>query len=111
MEIKVEKKNFEVELADNFLKRAWGLSLREEGKMLFKFPRPTKARIDMALLSRPLYLYFFDSNKNLIHIDRAEPWGWNPKTWCFYRPEEPYKYLLESFKDLGLEEGDGLDLS
>ncbi|MFO7793542.1 MAG: DUF192 domain-containing protein [Candidatus Nanohaloarchaea archaeon] len=111
MKIKVEDQELNVELADNLLKRAWGLSLRNEGKMLFKFPRPTKAKIDMVLLSVPLYLYFFDSEKELIHTEKAMPWGWNPRTWAFYRPEKRYQYLLESFENLGLEKGDKLNLS
>lgn len=106
MELKIEGEVFDVELADSFLKRAWGLSLREDGKMFFKFSRPTSARIDMMLLSDPLYLYFFDSEKKVIHIERAEPWSFNPKSWSFYRPEEKYQYLLESFEELSLEEGD-----
>lgn len=111
MEIKISDQTYEVEVAESFLKRAWGLSLRKEGKMLFKFPRSTNAKIDMALLSKPLYLYFFDSEKELIHIEKARPWTWNPRTWSFYRPKEKYQYLLESFEDLDIEEGDRLTLS
>ena len=110
MEIKIDGKDFEVELADSFMKRAWGLSLRKEGEMLFKFPRPTTAKIDMALLSKPLYLYFFNSDKELIHSEKAEPWSWNPKTWNFYRPEEKYQYLLESFEELDIDESCKLEL-
>ena len=111
MKVKIDGQKFDVEIADNLLKRAWGLSMREEGKMLFKFPRPTKAKIDMALLSKPLYLYFFDSERNMIHKERAEPWTWNPNTWNFYRPVERYRYLLESFEKLDIEKGDRLNLS
>jgi len=57
----------------------------------------------MALLSKPLYLYFFNSDKELIYSEKAEPWSWNPNTWNFYRPEAKYRYLLESFEDLDLE--------
>ena len=110
MKINVDKKGFEVEIADSFLKRAWGLSLRKEGKMIFKFPRPTTAKIDMALLSRPLYLYFFNSDKELIHSEKAEPWSWSPETWNFYRPEGKYQYLLESFEALDIDESCKLEL-
>ncbi len=101
----------EAEVADNFLRRAWGLSFRKKGKMLFKFPFPVKASIDMMMLSKPLYLYFFDSEKKLIHIEKASPWNWNPKSWKLYRPNEKYQYLLESFEELELEKGDNLVLS
>ncbi len=110
MKVKIDGQKFDVEIADNLLKRAWGLSMREEGKMLFKFPRPTKAKIDMALLSKPLYLYFFNSDQELIHSEKAEPWGWSPQTWNLYSPEEHYIYLLESFEKLELSEGDKLKI-
>lgn len=110
MEIAVDGKEYEVELADSFISRAKGLSLRKKGKILFKFPRPTRAKIDMALLSKPLYLYFFNSDRELIYTEKAEPWSWNPKTWHFYRPEEKYQYLLESFENLELEKGEKLEI-
>jgi uncharacterized membrane protein (UPF0127 family) len=109
VKIDVRGEEIEVEVAENILSRAKGLSLRKKGKMLFKFPRPTRAKIDMMLLSDPLYLYFMDSEKEIIGVQRAEPWSWDPRTWNFYSPERPYRYLLESFKDLGLKEGDKID--
>ncbi|MFP4038534.1 MAG: DUF192 domain-containing protein [Candidatus Nanohaloarchaea archaeon] len=109
MKIKAGEQEYDVEVADTFLSRAKGLSFRDEGKMFFRFSRPTNARIDMMFLSRPLYLYFFDSERKLIHSEKAEPWSFNPKTWRFYRPEKRYQYLLESFEDLGLEEGDRIN--
>jgi len=104
MEIQIGDQKFEVQVADNFWKRAKGLSFRKEGKMLFKFPGPTNAKIDMAFLSKPLYLYFFNSGGELIHVEKALPWSWNPKTWKLYSPDKKYQYLLESFEKLDLEE-------
>ena len=77
--------------------------------MLFAFDSPTRANIDMMFLSKPLYLYFMSSEKEVIDIQRAEPWGWNPQTWRLYSPNRPYSYLLESFDDLELEEGDEVE--
>ncbi len=108
--IKAGKKELEVEIADNVFNRAKGLSFREEGKMLFKFPFPVKTSIDMMFLSKPLYLYFFNSDKELIHKEKALPWAWNPKTWKLYRPNQKYQYLLESFEPLELEKNDKLVL-
>ena len=104
--IKTENSKHKIKVSDNFLTRAWGLSLKKEGKMLFKFPRNTRAGIDMMLLSRPLYLYFANQEKEIIHKEKAEPWTWNPKTWKTYRPRKKYKYLIESFEPLELEKGD-----
>lgn len=100
---------FEVDTADNFWTRALGLSFRSDGKMLFRFPRDTRAKIDMMLLSKPLYLYFMDVEKTVIDVQKAEPWGWNPRSWNLYAPSTRYRYLLESFEKLEIEEGDRLE--
>ena len=107
-EVRVGEEKFESYLADSFLKRFWGLSLKKKGKMLFVLPWDTKAGIDMMLLSRPLHLYFIDSEKKVVDIKKAEPWTWNPKTWRIYRPETRHRYLLESFEKLDIQEGDKL---
>ena len=105
MEIDTGDKIIEAEVADTMLKRAKGLSLRESGKMLFKFSSDTNASIDMMLLSEPLYLYFMNSDREVIDVQKAEPWTRNPKTWKLYSPDRAYRYLLESFEDLDIEEG------
>jgi len=109
MKIEFKNEEFEVELADNLLTRAKGLSFRSEGKMLFKFPRDTRGKIDMVFLSKPLYLYFMDSDRKIIDIQKAEPWSFDPRSWRLYSPGRPYRYLLESFKELELDEGDKIE--
>lgn len=104
--IEVNDEEFEAEVADTIYTRAKGLSFRTQGKMLFKFSRDTNGKIDMVFLSKPLYLYFLNSDKEVIDIQKAEPWGFNPKTWKLYSPDRPYRYLLESFEKLDVEEGD-----
>ncbi len=106
--IKHQNKKIEVEVADNPITRAWGLSLRENGKMLFKFPRETKSKVDMMLISKPLHLYFLNSEKKVVNTQKAEPWTFNPKTWKLYSPQQKYRYLLESFKPLKIQEKDQL---
>lgn len=108
IEIQAGEEKFEVELADGLLSRAKGLSFRSSGKMLFKFGYDTNASIDMMFLSEPLYLYFLNAEKEVIEVQKAKPWSWNPKTWKLYYPEDSYRYLLESFEPLGVEEGDNL---
>jgi uncharacterized membrane protein (UPF0127 family) len=105
MKIEIKDKEMDVEVADSVLKRALGLSFRKKGKMLFRFPRDVRAPIDMMLMRDPLYLYFMNSEKEVIHVEKAEPWYRLPRK-LFYRPEEKYRYLLESFDNLGIEEGD-----
>ncbi|WP_414836631.1 hypothetical protein [Candidatus Nanohalococcus occultus] len=98
-----------VELADSLIRKFWGLSFRSEGKMLFDFGVKTNAFIDMMLLSDPLYLYFLDSERKVIEKMEAEPWGFDPRSWKLYRPDRKYRYLLESFEELELDQGDTVD--
>jgi len=95
----------EAEIADTSWKRTKGLSLRKKGKMLFKFPENVEAPIDMMLMRKNLYLYFINSEKEIIHVGKAEPWYKLPKKF-FHRPDEDYRYLLETFESLDLEVGD-----
>ena len=106
IEIEASKEKFKAELADNILKKSWGLSMRNKGKMFFVFSRPGRPPIDMMLVQRPLYLYFLDSGKEVVDVQFAEPWTFDPRTWRIYRPEVDAKYLLESFEELDLKEGD-----
>ena len=105
MKLTLPENEIEVEVADNTLKRAIGLSLRKKGKMLFKFPRETQAPIDMMLMRDDLHLYFMNQEKEIIHVEKAEPWYKLPKK-LFHRPQKEYRYLLESFEELNLKEGD-----
>lgn len=109
IKLEVDGTEVEVELADTFFLRAKGLAFRESGKMLFKFSADTRSPVDMMLLSYPLHLYFIDSEKKVIDVQKAEPWSWDPRTWNVYRPEDSYRYLLESFEPLDLEPGDEIE--
>lgn len=108
MEVELSDREIEVEVANTALKRGLGLSLRSKGKMLFVFPSDTRAPIDMMLMRKSLHLYFMDSSGEVIHVKKAEPWYRLPEKF-FHRPEEKYRYLLESFEDLEIREGDRPD--
>ncbi|MBY6293944.1 hypothetical protein GLU60_00985 [Nanohaloarchaea archaeon H01] len=109
IQISTDDLEFEAELADNLISRMKGLSFRSSGKMLFVFPRETRAKIDMMFLSKPLYLYFLNSKKEVIEVQRAELWTYDPRTWKFYSPDQRYRYLLESFENLKIKEGEDLN--
>lgn len=109
--ITVNGEAFEAEVADDFFTRAKGLSFRSEGKMLFKFSRDTTASIDMMLVSRPLHLYFMDSSGEVIDVQEARPWSFDPRAWKVYSPDRPYRFLLESFEELEVSEGDVMEFS
>ncbi|PSG99745.1 MAG: hypothetical protein BRC28_03135 [Nanohaloarchaea archaeon SW_4_43_9] len=51
----------------------------------------------------------FSSDKEVIEVQKAEPWSWSPRTWSLYYPGQKYSYLLESFENLGIEEGDRIE--
>lgn len=110
MKIDIGERKVEAEVADSVWKRALGLSLRKRGKMLFKFPGDTYAPIDMMLMRRKLFLYFMNSEKEIIHVEEALPW-YNLPNKLLHRPEESYRYLLESFEELHLEEGDIIEFN
>lgn len=107
--VEVCDNKFEAELADSLLKKSWGLSMQEKGKMLFVFSSPGRPLIDMMLVQERLHLYFLDSEKKVVDVQLAEPWTLDPRTWKVYRPSEDSKFLLESFEDLELEEGDEVE--
>lgn len=106
--ISISDHKFEVELAERVWERAWGLSFRDEGKMLFAFPRDITGGFHMATLSIPLQMTFIDSDKKVIEVKRAEPWTWHPKTWKIYKPEEKFRYVLETSEFYKIERGDRL---
>lgn len=106
-----DSKSIEADLADSLLKKSWGLSRRTKGKMLFVFIKPGRPAIDMMLVSEPLNLYFLNEDKEVVDVQYAQPWTLDPRSWRLYRPENASKYLLESFEDLDLEEGDTVDFS
>jgi uncharacterized membrane protein (UPF0127 family) len=107
MKIGFSEGEIEAEVADTVSKRGLGLSFRKRGKMLFKFPEDTRVPVDMMLMRDSLYLYFMNSDKEVIHAEKAEPWYKLTKK-LFHRPEEKYRYLLESFEELDIQEGDKL---
>lgn len=110
VDISTEHVDFSAEVADTFLKRSWGLSFRTKGKMLFKFSQDTRANIDMMLLSETLWLYFLNAENKVIDVQKAKPWSMDPRTWRLYSPEVPYRYLIESFEKLEIEEGDRIQI-
>lgn len=104
--IKLGSHELLVEIARSPLEKMKGMSFRKEGKMLFVFNGEVRDGLHMATLSIPLQMIFFNSDKEIIEVKRAEPWSTNPKTWNTYRPEDPYGYVLESSEFLDLSIGE-----
>lgn len=108
VDIEKDGQQFEARLADNLLTHFIGMRFRGSGKMLFRFYSESRPGIDMLLVPKTLHLYFLDEKKVVVDVQKAEPWTLNPSSWSFHRPSEESKYLLESFDQLDLEEGDQL---
>lgn len=108
-EIELGNNRFEVDLADRTIDHFIGMRGQKEGKMLFDFGKERNYRIDMFLVRTNLYLYFINSDKEVVEKKQAFPWTWDPRTWRFYNSEQDYRYLLESSSDLDLEKGEKLE--
>jgi len=109
IELKAEDRSFEALLADNIVSHFLGMRFRKSGKMLFKFYKESMPGIDMMFVPGSLHLYFLNSDREVVDVQRAEAWTLNPRTWRFYRPSQKSKYLLESSEPLDIEEGDRLE--
>jgi uncharacterized membrane protein (UPF0127 family) len=72
--IRVGELEFDVELADNFIKRAFGLMLRDIGNkaMLFLYKK-RKISVHTFFMLYPIDIVFIDNNK-VVEAVRLEPW-------------------------------------
>jgi len=109
MKIKIKGSLIEVDVADDFWKRAVGLSLSEKKNMLFPMPYESKWSLWMFLVKYPLKMIFIDKSKVVIDIKEGKPINSDPKTWKTYIPKKPCKYILETPFDLNIKVGDKLN--
>ncbi|WP_456418715.1 DUF192 domain-containing protein [Methanocaldococcus infernus] len=74
MKVKIKDLEFEVELADNFIKRAFGLMLRDikDKAMLFKYGK-RKVRVHTYFMLYPIDILFIYNNK-VVDAVRLKPW-------------------------------------
>jgi len=109
MKIKHKNSIIEADVADDFWKRAMGLSLSEKKNMFFLLPYEHKWSLWMFLVNYPLKMIFIDKNKTVIDIKEGKPLTSDPKTWKTYSPREPCKYILETPFDMKIKIGDKLE--
>jgi uncharacterized membrane protein (UPF0127 family) len=108
MKIKIKNKVIEAEVADDFWKRAMGLSLSEKKNMFFPLPYEHKWSLWMFLVKYPLKMIFIDRNKTVIDIKEGKPITSDPKTWKTYSPRKSCKYILETPFEMKVKVGDKL---
>lgn len=89
--------------ADTFLQKLKGLRFADSGQMFFRFGSPTRTTVDTIFVRDVQYLYFFDADRTLVEQAELSPNR-------FYRPNHSYRYLLETFEDLGVETGERLEI-
>jgi uncharacterized membrane protein (UPF0127 family) len=109
MKIKYKSSTIEADIADDFWKRAIGLSLSEKKNMFFHLPYEHKWSLWMFLVKYPIKMIFIDKNKTVVDIKEGKPLTSDPKTWKTYSPSKPCKYILETPFDMKIKVGDKLD--
>ncbi|WP_139175330.1 DUF192 domain-containing protein [Haloarcula vallismortis] len=91
------------EKAETFYEKLKGLRFRSSGKMFFDLGKVARTMVDTVFVYDDLYLYFLDEDMTVVERKCLPPNR-------FYTPETGYRFLLESFEDLNLEEGDEVNV-
>lgn len=107
--IEVGELEFDVEIADNDAKRKEGLSkftkpLKRGEGMLFIFEAPVTDYFTMKDTSIPLDIIFISEDLEVLEVHTVEANDPNPIL-C----EQPYKYVLETTPNSGVQVGDEVD--
>lgn len=104
----------DVEHKESLLEKGMGLRFREPGRAFFSFDQPTRQPFDMLFVRGPLDIAFLDDDMEIMEIHGAFPVTLHPLTWRTYRPNDPYRYVLEVEQGLlpahGFEAGHTLDV-
>ena len=108
MKIKLKNSTIEADVADDFIKRAVGLSLCEKKNMFFPMPFERKWSLWMFAVRYPIKMIFIDKEKKVVDIKKGVPITPNPKTWKVYIPKKACTYILETPFDLKIKIGDKL---
>ncbi|CAB50032.1 DUF192 domain-containing protein [Pyrococcus abyssi] len=98
-----------VEIADNFIKRAFGFMLRNPGHaLIFILPFETRfnATIHGFFMLKSIDVIFLDSEKTVVDVTTLRPWR-------IYVPKKAAKYVIEGpvglRKVLKVEVGDKVE--
>lgn len=102
MILQVSERCVEAEIAESFYEKLKGLRFRECGEMFFDLESPTRAVVDTLFVRGDLHLYFLNEDMEVVETECLPPNR-------FYTPSTEYRYLLESFEDLGVKEGDEVE--
>ncbi|MEO2154854.1 MAG: hypothetical protein ABGW69_03530 [Nanoarchaeota archaeon] len=95
----VSLKNFDYRFIKGW-RKAIGLMFMKKNDKIFIFEKNNESKdIIHSFFCETLYLYFLNKNKEIIEVKRIKPFR-------IYFPKNKFQYLIESFKDLKLKEGD-----
>ncbi len=95
MIVKIDNLKFNVEIADNFIKRAFGLMFRDIGDkaLLFKYNK-RKIRVHTFFVFYPIDIFFIYDNK-VVDAVRMNPWE-------IYKCKE-YSNMMLEFKSKNID--------
>ena len=94
--------DIKIKYADTFFKRFKGLLLKKDIDFGLVFTNMTGSSIHTMFMRFEIDVYFLDENKTI--FEKA-----SLKSWRFYQPKKPAKFILETKKDyVNLKTGDEL---
>ena len=96
----IKGKKYDYLLMNSFFKKMFGVMFMKKNNYLFLFENKKEKKIAIhSFFCYPLFLYFFDKEKKLIEKVKLKPFR-------IYFPKKRWKYLIESFKELDINEND-----
>ncbi|MFB6076677.1 MAG: DUF192 domain-containing protein [Candidatus Nanohaloarchaea archaeon] len=95
----------DVEVKESVWEKFVGLRFRSEGRAFFRFDRDVYAPFDMMFVRTPLDIAFLDDEMQVMEIHGAYPLTPDPYTWRLYRPDDPYRYVLETEQGMLVDHG------
>jgi len=92
-------KNKDIRFFNSFFEKALGVMFMKKNDKVFIFKQKKSRNIIHTFFCEPLYIYFLDENLKVVEKVYL-------KSFRIYLTKKPFVYMIESFEDLGLKEGD-----
>ena len=96
-------KNKDIRFFNSFFEKSIGVMFMKKNDKIFIFKQKKSRNIIHTFFCEPLYIYFFDEDFKLIEKTYL-------KSFRLYITRKPFVYMVESFEDLNLKEGDKIIL-
>ncbi|HIQ51039.1 MAG TPA: hypothetical protein EYH54_03640 [Nautiliaceae bacterium] len=96
-------KNKDIRFFNSFFEKLIGVMFMKKNEKVFIFKQKKSKNIVHTFFCDPIYIYFFNENFELVEKVYL-------RSFRFYFTKKPFVYMIESFEDLGLMEGDKIIL-